>query len=94
MMKFIFGMQTNICTSVKDEYDFLPAAKHQIDAIILVVSRHAQVTQNKFASSLQYLKKEGNDEVDFYMQISFESFLQINCIIFDEDGKAFPKFPK
>ena len=32
----------------------------------MCVVRHAQITQNqKFAISLQYLKKEVNDEVDF-----------------------------
>ena len=33
--------------------------------------RHAQITQNnKFDISLQYLKKELSDEVDFWTQIS------------------------
>ena len=54
------------------------------------MARHAQITQNnKFAISLQYLKKEVCDEVDKY-----ESFLQIGTMIFDGDDQAFPKFPK
>ena len=39
----------------------------------MCVARHAQMTQNnKVAISLQYLKKEGSDKVDFYMQISMK----------------------
>ena len=37
------------------------------------VARHAQITQNnKFTISLQYLKKEVSDEVDFCKQISMK----------------------
>ena len=37
------------------------------------VAKHAQITQiNNFAISLQYLKKEVSDEVDFCMQISMK----------------------
>ena len=58
------------------------------------VSRHAQVTQNnKFAISLQYLKKEVSDEVDFLHVDKHKSFLQIDPMIFGGDGQAFPKFP-
>ena len=43
----------------------------------MCVARHAQITQNnKFAISLQYLKKEVNDEVDFLDANKHESFLQ------------------
>ena len=59
------------------------------------MSRHAQITQNnKFAISLQYLKKEVRDKVDFLHADKHESFLQIDTMIFDGDGQAFPKFPK
>ena len=54
----------------------------------------AQIIQNnKFAISLQYLQKEVSDEVDFLYADKHESFLQIDSIIFDGDGQAFPKFP-
>ena len=54
----------------------------------------AQIIQNnKFAISLQYLQKEVSDEVDFLYADKHESFLQIDTIIFDGDGQAFPKFP-
>ena len=60
-----------------DQVYFLPADKHQrflrIDTIILCVARHAQITQNnKFAISLQYLKKEVIHKLIFCMQISME----------------------
>ena len=40
---------------------------------------------------MQYLKKEGSDEVDF---LYTESFLQVDTMISDGDGQAFPKLPK
>ena len=54
------------------------------------MARHAQITQNnKFAISLQYLKKEVSDEVDFLHADKHESFLQIDTVIFDGDGQTF-----
>ena len=79
---------------------FLPADKQrflQIDIIIVrvCVARHAQITQsNKFAISLQHLKKEVNDEVDFLDADKHECFLQFDTMVFDGDGQAFPKFSK
>ena len=47
---------------------------------------HAQITQsNKFAISLQYLKKEVSDEVDLSMHDKNESFLRIDTVIIDGD---------
>ena len=44
--------------------------------------RHAQITQNnKFPISLQYLKKELSDEVDFLHAGKHESLLQIDSMI-------------
>ena len=58
-------------------------------------ARHAQITQNnKFAISLQYLKKEVSDEVDFSHADKHESFLKIDAMIFYGYGKAFPELPK
>ena len=56
----------------------------QIAVIILgvCVARHAQITQsNKFAISLDYLKKELSDEVDFLHKDKHESLLQIDTMI-------------
>ena len=43
------------------------------------MTRHAQITQNnKFAISLQYVKKELGDEVDFLYADKHERLLQID----------------
>ena len=49
--------------------------------------RHARITKNnKFAISLQYLKKEVSDEVDFLHVKKHESSIQIETMmIFDGD---------
>ena len=59
------------------------------------MASHPLITQNnKFSISLQHLKKEVSDEVDFLHAVKHESFLQIDTMIFDGDGQAFPKFSK
>ena len=59
------------------------------------MAKHAQITQNnKFSISLQYLKKEVSDEFDILHVDKNESYLQIDTMIFDGFGQAFPKFPK
>ena len=61
----------------------------------MCLARHAQITQNnKFAISLKFLKKEVSDEVNFLHAYKHESFLQIDTMIFDGDGQAFPNFRK
>ena len=61
----------------------------------MCVARHTQITQNnKFPISLQYLKKEVSDEADFLHADKHENCLQIDAMIFDGDGQAFPKLPK
>ena len=48
----------------------------------MCVARHAKITQNnKCAISLQYLKKELDDEVDFLHVDKHESLLQIDSMI-------------
>ena len=43
---------------------------------------HVQIIKNtKFSYSLQYLKKEVSDEVDFVLAHEHECFLQINTMI-------------
>ena len=65
---------------------------------MVCVGRHVQNTRNtknnKFVISLQYLKKEVSDEVNFLCVDKNESFLQIDAMIFDGDGQAFARFPK
>ena len=43
---------------------------------------------------MQYLKFDDSDEVDSLHTDKHESFLQIDVIIFDGNGQAFPKLPK
>ena len=51
----------------------------------MCVVRHAQITQNKkFAISLQYLKKEVNDDVHFLHAGKHENLLQIDTMILME----------
>ena len=57
--------------------------------------RHAQITQNnKFAISLNYLKKDVTNEVDFLHADKHESFLQIDTMISNGDGQVFTKLSK
>ena len=71
---------------MKDELDFFPTDKRQrflqIFIIILGVCGQAcpSYTKNKFAISLQYLKKELSDEVDFLHAIKHGSLLQIDSM--------------
>ena len=83
-MKLLFYMLINI----KDFFKL-------ILSFSVCVTKHAQVTQNnKFAISLQYVKKEVSDEVDFLHADKHESFLQSDTMIFDGHDQVFPKFPK
>ena len=55
----------------------------------------AQITQNnKFSISFHYFQKEVSDEVDFLHADKDENYLQIDTMIFNGDGQAFPKLPK
>ena len=59
------------------------------------VTRLAQGTRNnKFAISLQYLKKNGKNEVDFLLVDKHQRFLEIAAIILGVCGQACPSYPK
>ena len=78
-----------------DEVHFLPADKHESSLSHWVcLSRHAQSTQSKFAISLQYLKKNVKDEVDFLPTDKRQRFLQIDAMIFVVCGQACLNYPK
>ena len=50
----------------------------------MVMVKHSQSSQNsKFAMSLQYLKKELRDEVDFLCPDEHQSFLQVDVSTLD-----------
>ena len=54
------------------------------------MARHVKIPQNNnVAIFLQYLKKEGSDEVDFLHAHQYKSFLQIDAMIFDGDDLGF-----
>ena len=79
-MKFNFGMQINIEVSYK---------------LILSLSNHSQSTQNKkFVISVQYVKENVKDEVEFLPACKHQSFLQIDTIILGACGQACPNYPK
>ena len=47
------------------------------------MAKDSQITEkNKFAISLQYLKKEVSDKVDFLHADKYEIYLQIDTMIF------------
>ena len=59
-------------------------------SFLMCVARHAQIThKKKFAVSLQYLKREVNDEVDFLHAGKHENSLQIDTMILIEMVKHF-----
>ena len=59
------------------------------------MARYAQITQNnKFAISLQHVKKEVSDAVDFLHLDKYESLLQIDTKIFWREWSSILKFPK
>ena len=59
-------------------------------SFLMCVARHAQITQNKkFVISLQYLKREVNDELNFLHAGKHENMLQIDTMILMEMVKHF-----
>ena len=65
------------------------------NAVKLNVARHFPITQNNMvAISLQHVKKEVSDEIDFWHVDKHENSIQIDPMIFDGDGQTFPKLPK
>ena len=71
-MKLIFCQQINVKGFFKLMLSFQ-----------VCVASHVQITQNKkFAISLQYLKIEVSDEVDFLHSDKHESFSLIDTMIF------------
>ena len=61
---------------------------------LLVIARHAQSSQNsKFVISLQYLKKEGRDEVDFLHADKNQIIRQFDTINLGGHGQACLNYP-
>ena len=57
------------------------------------VARHAQ-SNNKFAISQQYFKKEVKDNVDFSHVDENQTLLQVATVNFSGHGQSCPKYPK
>ena len=79
---------------MNDKLDLLPTDKHQsffklLLSFYVCVARHPQITQNnKFAVSLQYLKKELSDEIDLLHAGEHENLLRIDGMILIEMVKV------
>ena len=83
-MKLIFCLQINRKVFYK-----------LIMSLWVCIARHVQSTQNdKFAISLQYLKENVKDEVDFVCADKHQRFLQIDIIILGVRGRACQNYPK
>ena len=70
---------------MSDEVDFLHADEDKKVSYKLILRflvgmfRHSRRSQNsKFAISLQYLKEEVKDEVDFLREDKYQRFLQVD----------------
>ena len=84
MMKFIVAMEIDIEVFYKLILPFW-----------VWVVKHAQSTQNnKFAISLQYVRENLKDEVDFLPADKHQRFLQIDTITLDVCSQTMPKLPK
>ena len=58
------------------------------------VARYAESNEDKFAISLQYLKENLRDEVDFLPVEKRQRVLQIDTIILGVCGQSCPDYPK
>ena len=84
-MKLIFCLQIN----TKFFYSEL------IVPIWICVNKHAQNTKtSKFAKSLQYLKENVKDEVDFLPKDKDQRLLQIDTITLGVCGQGSTNYPK
>ena len=63
--------------------------------LLVAITRYAPNTQNSnFAKSLQYLKKEGRDEIDFLHAANHQTSLQFDAIKSWWARLAMAKVPK
>ena len=82
-MKLIFCLQTNMNVFCK-----------LLISLWMCVVRHAQGTQNsKFPISLQYLKENMKNELDFLPADKPQRFLQRDTIILGLCSQACPNYP-
>ena len=63
-------------------------------SLLMGIIKLSQSTQsNKFAISLQYLRKEVRDGV-YSLHANKHQFLQVGMIVFDGSGQTCPNYPK
>ena len=66
-----------------------------IVSLWVIIARHAQSTQNnRFTISLQYVKKNVKNEVDFLPADKLQNFLQSDTIILGVCSQTCPYYPK
>ena len=65
-----------------------------IVSFLLVIARHGQSTRNSKFVILEYLGKEGRDEVDFLHADKHQTFLKVDTINLGGRGQARPGMPK
>ena len=83
-------MKLNFCLQINTKVFY-----KAIISLWVCVTRHAQSTQNnKFAISLQYLKENVKDEVDFLSKDKRQRFLQTDAITLGVCGQTSPNYPK
>ena len=84
----MWGMKLIFCMKINAEVFF-----KLIVSLWVSVARHTQSTQNnKLAISMQYLKQNVNDEVDFLPEDKHQRFLQIDTTILGVCAQACPDF--
>ena len=102
MMKFIFVMQIRIEVFYKlvQSFSVCIASMYKVPKIrsfhifgISPKKRVKSTPNNKFAISLQYLKKNVNNEVDVLSGNEHRRFLQIDTIVLGMRGQACPNYP-
>ena len=86
----IWGMKLIFCLQIKSKVFY-----RLIVSLWLCAVRHVQSIQNnKFAISLQYLKENAKDEVDFFPADKRQRLLQIDTTILSVRGQACPNYQK
>ena len=55
---------------------------------------NSECMNSELALSVQYLQKEMNDEVDFFLHADKQSFLHVYSKILSVPGQVCPKYPK
>ena len=63
-------------------------------SFLLVITKHAQITQNSEFVISFHISKYNGDEVDFLHADKYQTILQVGVINLGVHGQACPKYPK